>query len=159
MNHNFNHDYFVTKDFLITFTYNSCIGGYQMRTLLIFVFLIFSSISYSQYFFDGSGKRVARFDETRTYNASGKKIGRIDWDRNRVYDGSGKFIGRIDGKFIYDGSGRQIGRDDGKFLYSGSGKMIGRLDGDFLYDGSGKRIGRADGLQRMQVIIFFYYFY
>ena len=44
-------------------------------------------------------------------------------------------------------------------LFNGSGKQVGRLDGDYLYDGSGRQIGRADGLRRMQIIIFFYYFY
>ena len=96
-----------------------------MRTLILSVFLLISSISFSQYFYDASGKRVARFDDDRIYDASGKFIGRIDADR----------------------------------IYEASGKFIGGVDGNYLFDGSGKRIGREDGLTRMQVIIYFYYFY
>ena len=66
-----------------------------MRAFFISLFLLISSLAFSQYFYDGSGKQVARFDGNYIYNASGHQIGRID----------------------------------------------------------------ADGLRRMQVIIFFYYFY
>mgnify|MGYP007123684661 CR=1 FL=1 len=128
-----------------------------MRTIFISVFLFISFFCSSQYFFDGTGKRIAKFDNNRIYNGSGKHIGRIDKDR--IYNSSGKFIGRVDGEYLYDGTGKRIGKVDGDYLYNATGKRIGRLDGDYLYDGSGKRIGRVDGLTKMQVIIFFYYFF
>ena len=62
-------------------------------------------------------------------------------------------------QYFYDGSGHQVGRTDGNNLFNGSGKQVGRLDGDYVYDGSGHQIGRADGLRRIQIIIFFYFFY
>jgi hypothetical protein len=142
---NLNDDIFATK--------------YQgvMKPIFISLFFLISSLCYSQYLYDGSGRQVARFDENYIYNASGHQIGRIDVDM--IYDGSGHQIGRIDGEYYYDGSGHQIGRVDGNYLYDGSGKQIGRLDGDYLYDESGQQIGRADGLRRKQVITYFYYFY
>jgi len=82
-----------------------------MKTHCLLIFLLISSISFSQYFYDASGKRVARFDDERIYDASGKFIGRIDADR--IYESSGKFIGRIDGNYLFDGSGKRIGRADG----------------------------------------------
>lgn len=144
----------VDPDRCFIFVKSKC--QYRMRNIFLPLFLLISSLGFGQYFYDGAGRQVARFDDNRVYNGAGKQIGRIDADK--IYDGSGRQIGRVDGDYFYDGAGKQIGRVDGKYLYSGTGKQIGRLDGDYLYDGSGKPIGRAYGLRRMQIIIYFYYF-
>ena len=77
----------------------------------------------------------------------------------RFYDGSGHQLARFDDNMIYNASGKHIGRIDAERIYDGSGHLIGRVDGNYYYDGFGHQIGRSDGLRRMQVIIYFYYFY
>jgi hypothetical protein len=93
-----------------------------MRPIFSVLLFLIPLLGFSQYFYDGSGRKVARFDKNLIFNASGHQIGRIDADR--VFDGSGHQVGRVDGNNFYDGSGHQIGRVDGNNLYNSSGSRL-----------------------------------
>ena len=60
-----------------------------MKTkILILLFQLFTAFGSCQFFYDGSGKQIARFDGNYIYGAAGKQIGRVDGDY--IYDGAGK---------------------------------------------------------------------
>ncbi|GEM_PF-7057492 len=107
-------------------------------------------------FFNKKGLRIARFDGNRIYDLYGIYIGRIQKDR--IYDGNDKLIGMINGTRFYDGAGNQIGRINRNKLYNGSGELVAKLKGKLLYDSSGNEIGWGSSLQKMQIMIIFFYF-
>jgi len=50
----------------------------NMRSIFALLFLLIQSLGFGQHFYDGAGRQVARFDDNRVYNGSGKPFGRAN---------------------------------------------------------------------------------
>jgi hypothetical protein len=135
----------------------TCFSNENMKFFLaLILFLIISISTFSQSFYDGSGRLIGKFSKENIYDGSGAQIGKINGDY--VYNCKGVQIGKVSNECVYDGSGVRIGKFGEKYLYDGSGKQIGYINGNYIYNGSGIQIGKAVGLNRMQIIVFFYFF-
>lgn len=122
----------------------------------LFLFLFPLSV-FAQYFYDASGGTAGRKDGNYFYDTSGTTIGRIDG--NYIYDASGNTLGRVDGNYIYDASGATLGRIDGRYVYDASGATLGRMDDNYIYDASGSTIGRVEKIEKLDAILFYFFFF
>jgi len=110
----------------------------------------------AQYINNSSGYQVGRIVTPAVYDKDNNQIGRIS--DGRAYDRSGNELGRFDGTRVYK-NGNQIGSVDGNILYDASRNQLARFDGDnVLLDRGGYTIFRMQGLNRSDVIMFFYFF-
>jgi len=110
----------------------------------------------AQYINNSGGYQVGRIVKPAVYDKDNNQIGRIS--DGRAYDRSGNELGRFDGTYIYK-NGDQIGSVDGNILYDASRNQLARFDGDnVLLDRGGYTVFRIQGLNRSDVIMFFYFF-
>lgn len=123
---------------------------------LVTIICLFGGFANAQYINNSSGYQVGRIVKPAVYDKDNNQIGRIS--DGRAYDRSGNEIGRFDGTRVYK-NGNQIGSVDGNILYDASRNQLARFDGDnTLLDKGGYTIYRMQGLNRSDVIMFFYFF-
>ena len=128
-----------------------------MRSIFLVTAICLSyGFTNAQYINNSSGYQIGRIVKPAVYDKDNNQIGRIN--DGRAYDRSGNEIGRFDGTRIYK-NGNQVGSVDGNILYDASRNQLARFDGNnVLLDNGGYTIYRMQGLDRADVIMFFYFF-